>query len=78
MIRNPIEHRLGLKGLICAIQGNYKMGDSRAQYDLSSLRIKPPIKFKQKFQLSDSSLSIVLLAAAVGAILSMPLAGQVA
>ena len=33
--------------------------------------------FKQKFQLSDSSLSIVLLAVAVGAILSMPLAGQV-
>ena len=32
--------------------------------------------FKQKFQLSDSSLSIVLLAVAVGAILSMPLAGQ--
>jgi MFS family permease len=33
--------------------------------------------FKQKSQLSDSSLSIVLLAVAVGAILSMPLAGQV-
>ena len=33
--------------------------------------------FKQKFRLSDSSLSIVLLAVAVGAILSMPLAGQV-
>ena len=32
--------------------------------------------FKQKFLLSDSSLSIVLLAVAVGAILSMPLAGQ--
>ena len=32
--------------------------------------------FKQKFQLSDSSLSIVLLAVAVGAILSMPVAGQ--
>ena len=32
--------------------------------------------FKQKFQLSDASLSIVLLAVAVGAILSMPLAGQ--
>ena len=32
--------------------------------------------FKQKFQLSDSSLSIVLLAVAVGAIVSMPLAGQ--
>jgi MFS family permease len=32
--------------------------------------------FKQKFQLSDSSLSIVLLAVAVGAIISMPLAGQ--
>jgi len=33
--------------------------------------------FKQEFQLSDSWLSIVLLAVAVGAILSMPLAGQV-
>jgi Major Facilitator Superfamily len=32
--------------------------------------------FKQKFQLSDASLSVVLLAVAVGAILSMPLAGQ--
>ncbi len=32
--------------------------------------------FKQKFQLSDSSLSIVLLAVAAGAIVSMPLAGQ--
>jgi MFS family permease len=33
--------------------------------------------FKQKFQLSDSSLSIVLLALAAGSIFSMPLAGQV-
>jgi len=33
--------------------------------------------FKQKFQLSDSSLSIVLLAVAAGSIFSMPLAGQV-
>jgi MFS family permease len=32
--------------------------------------------FKQKFQLSDSSLSIVLLAVAVGSIFLMPLAGQ--
>ncbi len=32
--------------------------------------------FKQKFQLSDSSLSIVLLAVAAGSIISMPLAGQ--
>jgi MFS family permease len=32
--------------------------------------------FKQKFQLSDSSLSIVLLTVAVGSIFSMPLAGQ--
>src|SRR5260370_17589320 len=32
--------------------------------------------FKQKFQLSDSSLSIVLLAVAAGSIVSMPLAGQ--
>ena len=32
--------------------------------------------FKQKFQLSDSSLSIVLLSVAVGSIFSMPLAGQ--
>ena len=32
--------------------------------------------FKQKFQLSDSALSIALLAIAVGAILSMPLAGE--
>jgi MFS family permease len=32
--------------------------------------------FKQKFQLSDSSLSIVLLAIAAGSIFSMPLAGQ--
>lgn len=32
--------------------------------------------FKQKFQLSDSALSIALLALAVGAILSMPLAGE--
>jgi MFS family permease len=32
--------------------------------------------FKQKFQLSDSSLSIVLLAVAVGSIVSMPLVGQ--
>src|SRR5580700_853220 len=32
--------------------------------------------FKQKFQLSDSSLSIVLLALAAGSIFSMPLAGQ--
>src|SRR5271166_3775126 len=31
---------------------------------------------KQKFQLSDSSLSIVLLAVAAGSIVSMPLAGQ--
>jgi len=30
--------------------------------------------FKQKFQLSDSSLSIVLLAVAAGSIISMPLA----
>jgi Major Facilitator Superfamily len=34
--------------------------------------------FKQKFQLSDSSLSIVLLLVALGSIFSMPLAGQVA
>ncbi len=33
--------------------------------------------FKQKFLLSDSSLSIVLLAVAAGSIVSMPLAGQV-
>ena len=32
--------------------------------------------FKQKFQLSDSSLSIVLLAVAAGSIISMPIAGQ--
>jgi MFS family permease len=32
--------------------------------------------FKQKFQLSDSSLSVVLLAVAAGSIVSMPLAGQ--
>jgi MFS family permease len=32
--------------------------------------------FKQKFQLSDSALSIVLLAVAAGSIVSMPLAGQ--
>jgi MFS family permease len=32
--------------------------------------------FKQKFQLSDSSLSIVLLAVAFGSIVSMPLVGQ--
>jgi MFS family permease len=32
---------------------------------------------KQKFQLSDSALSIVLLAVAAGSIVSMPLAGQV-
>src|ERR1700693_6448273 len=32
--------------------------------------------FKQKFQLSDSSLSIVLLAVAVGSIFLMPLAGK--
>jgi MFS family permease len=32
--------------------------------------------FKQKFQLSDSSLSLVLLALAAGSIFSMPLAGQ--
>src|SRR6202022_1535884 len=32
--------------------------------------------FKLKFQLSDSSLSIVLLAVAAGSIISMPLAGQ--
>src|SRR5438105_3811166 len=32
--------------------------------------------FKQKFQLSDSALSIVLLSVAVGSIFSMPLAGQ--
>src|SRR5580698_3939017 len=32
--------------------------------------------FKQKFHLSDSSLSIVLLAVAAGSIVSMPLAGQ--
>jgi MFS family permease len=32
--------------------------------------------FKQKFLLSDSSLSIVLLAVAAGSIVSMPLAGQ--
>src|SRR5271165_6336216 len=32
--------------------------------------------FKQKFELSDSSLSIVLLAVAAGSIVSMPLAGQ--
>ena len=32
--------------------------------------------FKQKFQLSDSALSIVLLAVAAGSIISMPLAGQ--
>ena len=32
--------------------------------------------FKQKFQLSDSWLSIVLLAVAAGSIISMPLAGQ--
>ena len=32
--------------------------------------------FKQKFHLSDSSLSIVLLAVAAGSIFSMPLAGQ--
>src|SRR3984957_9458932 len=32
--------------------------------------------FKQKFQLSDSSLSIVLLAVAAGSIVSMPLVGQ--
>ncbi len=32
--------------------------------------------FKQKFQLSDSSLSIVLLSVAVGSIVSMPIAGQ--
>src|ERR1700719_1638756 len=33
--------------------------------------------FKQKLQLSDSALSIVLLALAAGSIVSMPLAGQV-
>ena len=32
--------------------------------------------FKHKFQLSDSSLSVVLLAVAAGSIVSMPLAGQ--
>jgi MFS family permease len=32
--------------------------------------------FKQKFQLSDSALSIVLLAVAAGSIFSMPMAGQ--
>ena len=32
--------------------------------------------FKQKFQLSDSALSIALLAIAAGAILSMPLSGE--
>ena len=32
--------------------------------------------FKQKFHLSDSSLSIALLAVAAGSIFSMPLAGQ--
>ncbi len=32
--------------------------------------------FKQRFELSDSSLSIVLLALAAGSIISMPLAGQ--
>jgi MFS family permease len=32
--------------------------------------------FKQKFELSDSALSIVLLAVAAGAIVSMPVAGQ--
>jgi MFS family permease len=32
--------------------------------------------FKQKFQLSDSALSMVLLAVAAGSIVSMPLAGQ--
>jgi MFS family permease len=32
--------------------------------------------FKQKFQLSDSALSIVLLAVAAGSIISMPIAGQ--
>src|ERR1700730_11979868 len=32
--------------------------------------------FKQKFELTDSSLSIVLLAVAAGSIFSMPLVGQ--
>jgi MFS family permease len=32
--------------------------------------------FKQKFQLSDSALSVVLLAVAAGSIVSMPMAGQ--
>jgi MFS family permease len=32
--------------------------------------------FKQRFELSDSALSIILLAVAVGSIVSMPIAGQ--